>query len=499
MSKSKMNKLTVVLFCFMNIWQPVAISQNTIEISGHFSGSYKGQRISYFLPFDGYSNNSLPKYIFIKDSTGFFEIRDYLDHSGFIKLISGNRAIFLYSEPGQSLYFKADLSKYEGSKISLTIEGNNSEGLLLYNELNSNHLKVLNYGADLLNQAVSKDELTYDNVNKGINFYLKPFRKLYEENKISKSFYDNVVADITYSIFWQINDILKSSTSSGKRKEDEFKLRRYFYNAVIKGVPQLNQTIFGSSIYANLVGDYSTLFESDEHKILDSFYYKYGNIYKWSAVLGSMDLKYFWIQNLINEASYHSNEFDFDTVFAHYNTLYPLSEGLPLVTEILNGQGNRSGLSIQAASKKVKILNDSLPVNLSLASFCNQYFKNQVLFIDLWASWCIPCKDQFKYGKQLDSVLEKDSIKILYISINDARLSNVWLTDVFKFGLNGNHILAGKILLEDIVSKIYGHSKDGISVPRYVLISKDGKILDPDLPRPSRIDELQARLSDYKF
>ncbi len=66
--------------------------------------------------------------------------------------------------------------------------------------MNSNHLQVLNYGADLLNQAISKDEITYDNVNEGIYSYLKPFEKLDEENKISKPFYDNVVADMTYSI-----------------------------------------------------------------------------------------------------------------------------------------------------------------------------------------------------------------------------------------------------------------------------------------------------------
>jgi thiol-disulfide isomerase/thioredoxin len=241
------------------------------------------------------------------------------------------------------------------------------------------------------------------------------------------------------------------------------------------------------------------LYSTDEHKILDSFYHKYGEVYKWSAVLDSTDLKYFWIQNLMNEASYHLKEFDFDTVFAHYKTLYPLSEGLPLVVEILNRQGNSSGLSIQAAHKNEIILNDSLPVNQSLNSFCTQYFKDQAVFVDLWASWCIPCKEEFRYRKQLDSILEKDNVKILYISINDARLNNVWLTDVFKFGLKGNHILAGKSLLEDIFAKFYKPSKDGISIPRYILIAKDGKILDPDLPRPSHIDELQSRLSSYHF
>ncbi len=97
MSKSASIKFCLIIFC-----QAVAISQNTIEVSGHFLGSNKGQRVSYFLPFDGYSNNSLPKYVFIKDSTGFFEIRDFLNYPGFIKVISGNRVIFYTSS--QDIY-----------------------------------------------------------------------------------------------------------------------------------------------------------------------------------------------------------------------------------------------------------------------------------------------------------------------------------------------------------------------------------------------------------
>jgi hypothetical protein len=71
--KLQMSKSTNIIFYIVLFFQVAALPQNTIDVSGHFSGLHKGQRVTYYLPFDGYSNMFLSKSVFAKDSTGFLK------------------------------------------------------------------------------------------------------------------------------------------------------------------------------------------------------------------------------------------------------------------------------------------------------------------------------------------------------------------------------------------------------------------------------------------
>jgi hypothetical protein len=49
--------------------------------------------------------------------------------------------------------------------------------------------------------------------------------------------------------------------------------------------------------------------------------------------------------------------------------------------------------------------------------------------------------------------------------------------------LEGYHILAGSNLKADIVKLVY--KKGQVSIPRYLIINKQGQIVNWDAPRPS--------------
>lgn len=119
--------------------------------------------------------------------------------------------------------------------------------------------------------------------------------------------------------------------------------------------------------------------------------------------------------------------------------------------------------------------------------------KNKYIFIDLWASWCMPCRQEFKYKDVLRQLLDtyKD-ICIVYISIDGPSQEDSWQQCIKKYKLSGFHLLASTELQKSIQEQIYG--RDEFTIPRYILLNPNGEIMHTKLPRPSHIKDLKEAL-----
>ncbi|MCB9192464.1 MAG: TlpA family protein disulfide reductase [Flavobacteriales bacterium] len=107
--------------------------------------------------------------------------------------------------------------------------------------------------------------------------------------------------------------------------------------------------------------------------------------------------------------------------------------------------------------------------------------KGKVVYLDIWASWCGPCRQQFPVAKAMKEELskkEKKNIEFLYISIDNTE--TVWKKAIQELGIEGKHGLSKGGWGSEVTSK-FGVS----SIPRYLIFDKKGKVVDPNAPRPS--------------
>lgn len=124
-------------------------------------------------------------------------------------------------------------------------------------------------------------------------------------------------------------------------------------------------------------------------------------------------------------------------------------------------------------------------------------YKGKVVYVDYWASWCGPCRQQFPFSKKLHEELsekQKKNIVFLYISIDEDM--DAWKNAIEKLELNnGDHGHSAGGWASEVVRK---YKINGI--PRYMILDKNGTIVQPDAPRPSdtTLKDLLIQLSESK-
>lgn len=106
--------------------------------------------------------------------------------------------------------------------------------------------------------------------------------------------------------------------------------------------------------------------------------------------------------------------------------------------------------------------------------------KGKYVYIDVWATWCGPCRKEIPSLQKVEVQYEGKNIEFVSISIDSMKDHEKWSKLVTKEQLGGIQLLADNEWDSKFI-KDYGIQE----IPRFILIDPNGNIVNSQAPKPS--------------
>ena len=256
----------------------------------------------------------------------------------------------------------------------------------------------------------------------------------------------------------------------------------------------------GVSMYKNFTSGVN----DDEYKVIESQFDK--------AIAGSINTllhidKSFWPINYIVRREYvEGRALDRNTIFKRLDSFeVKSSESLVEALSILDirmknsGKTHNNGELLYGVEKYFMVENpslfefyrekyNSLPIHDDLGRFAMEDLKGNIstlktiegklLYLDYWTTWCAPCIAEHQDWNRLYSIYDKDDVRFVSISLDSD--TPKWREYVERNKLNGRNFTVPEGFNSEL-ARVFNIK----SVPRYVLLDSELRIISDDFFRPS--------------
>lgn len=407
------------------------------------------------------------------DDNGNFQLSFKLNESVEGELIIDNQMTMLYLVPGDSLFVTMDFNNFD-STLSYTGKGsadNNymaKEFFLDLNNISSSYSKFT-------------DEVAFTNFMDSVENVNRQFFNSNRSDNFTSEFNNYIVAKNKYRfmdgryLFTLKIDVQNMSVS------DKIVSAHYF--DFLDKIDLNDQDAFNVSEYQIALLRYfyqkhdnktrslfsDTLAEAERNKLIFANNYNYRKSVTKGKVLDRVlseemiDI----IEDLIDETAF---------VDSIMNDFRSSCKNPDYINEI------NQNYKIARALKKGLVAPDFTLVNFNGENVSLSSFKDKIVYIDFWATHCAPCLGQMPKSIELMNKFKDNSdVAFLFVNVNDNK--NSWKNYISKNKSKGQELFAN-----ESESKILRTNYNFNGIPHYVLINKDGTIIDSDASAPGSIE-----------
>ena len=106
--------------------------------------------------------------------------------------------------------------------------------------------------------------------------------------------------------------------------------------------------------------------------------------------------------------------------------------------------------------------------------------KGSFVYIDFWATWCVPCIKEIPFLKEVENKFEGQNIQFVSISLDKPDDHEKWKNYVKTNDLSGIQLIADEET-HSIFSRVWNIDL----IPRFVLLDNECRIVNSNAPRPS--------------
>ena len=119
-------------------------------------------------------------------------------------------------------------------------------------------------------------------------------------------------------------------------------------------------------------------------------------------------------------------------------------------------------------------------------------YRGKLVYLDVWGTWCTPCKKQMEYVPAIKQAMKGKDVVFLYLANRSPEES--WKNVIKEYGLAGEQAVHYNLptRLQDMLEKYLQVN----SYPTYMLIDREGNIVDRKPPRPSAENGLVDYLNE---